>query len=266
LKLSIITINLNNLAGLKKTFDSVISQTDNDFEYLIIDGGSTDGSYEFIEKNSEKINYWVSESDHGIYHAMNKGIKQASGEYCFFLNSGDYLVNDQVIKKVFRQNLGEDIIFGNLLVFFDGKFKGKSNGKPTLTFLDVYSSIPKHQSSFIKRELFHRFGFYNEDLKIVADWEFFLKTIGFGEVSYKYLELDISCFDNDGISNNSGNLTIDERNSVIDRYVPAMMRPDYEVMMNYGKYEVLTKNRITMFFLRLMTKCLSVLQSMSKRK
>ncbi len=89
MKLSIITVNLNNKDGLQKTIDSVISQTFKDFEWIVIDGGSTDGSKELIEKYSDYISYWVSEPDKGIYNAMNKGIKVAKGDYLEFLNSGD---------------------------------------------------------------------------------------------------------------------------------------------------------------------------------
>jgi glycosyltransferase involved in cell wall biosynthesis len=97
--LSIITINYNNLSGLEKTIQSVLNQTLKNFEFIIIDGGSTDGSKEYNQEKNEFIDCWVSESDNGIYHAMNKGIKMAKGEYCLFLNSGDYLVDSEVSKK-----------------------------------------------------------------------------------------------------------------------------------------------------------------------
>ena len=90
MKLSIITVNLNNLEGLKKTYESVVSQTFTDYEWLVIDGGSTDGSREFIEQHQDKFAYWCSEPDKGIYNAMNKGIVRAKGEYLNFMNSGDY--------------------------------------------------------------------------------------------------------------------------------------------------------------------------------
>ena len=92
MKLSIITVNLNNLEGLKKTYESVVCQTFTDYEWLVIDGGSTDGSREFIEEHQDKFAYWCSEPDKGIYNAMNKGIVRAKGEYLNFMNSGDYFV------------------------------------------------------------------------------------------------------------------------------------------------------------------------------
>ena len=100
MKLSIITINYNNLAGLQKTMESVFSQTCKDFEYIVIDGASTDGSAEYIRAHADQLTYWVSEKDTGIYNAMNKGVRAAKGEYLLMLNSGDFLVDDRVIERI----------------------------------------------------------------------------------------------------------------------------------------------------------------------
>ena len=116
MKLSIITVNLNNKDGLQKTIDSVISQTYKDFEWIIIDGGSTDGSKELIENYSDYVSYWVSEPDKGIYNAMNKGIKQSHGEYLQFLNSGDIFIEDNTLKQVVSQLVNEDIVFGYAVI------------------------------------------------------------------------------------------------------------------------------------------------------
>lgn len=266
MQLSIITINLNNSNGLHKTIGSVISQTFNNFEFLVIDGGSSDNSVDVIHQYSDKISYWISEPDSGIYNAMNKGIRQAKGDYYFFLNSGDYFVNNLVLEKVFSQECNTDVIFGNILVWFDNKFVGKSFGKEKLSFLDIYASLIKHQATFIRRDLFDEFGLYNEELKIVADWEFFLKTVGLGGVSYKYLDLDISCFDNNGLSNNSGPLTANERKTVIATYLPVMMQPDYEFLLKFGKYEIVTKYWITFFLLRVIVKGIKVIEQIVKRR
>src|SRR5690606_22317295 len=110
-KLSIVTINLNNLVGLQKTMQSVFNQTFTDYEYIVIDGGSTDGSKEYIEKHTNKLVYWVSEKDGGVYEAMNKGIIKATGEYCNFLNSGDYFWNNSVLEKSLVHN-EVDIFYG----------------------------------------------------------------------------------------------------------------------------------------------------------
>ena len=100
MKISIITVVFNNKVGLEATIQSVINQTYNDIEYIIIDGGSEDGTKEILEQYSSNINYWVSENDNGIYHAMNKGAAKASGSYLLFLNAADVLADNKVIEKV----------------------------------------------------------------------------------------------------------------------------------------------------------------------
>lgn len=112
MKLSIITVNLNNLEGLKRTYESVVCQTFTDYEWIVIDGGSTDGSREFIEQHQDKFAYWCSEPDKGIYNAMNKGIIHAQGEYLNFMNSGDCLACEETLARVLVPNHTEDIIYG----------------------------------------------------------------------------------------------------------------------------------------------------------
>jgi glycosyltransferase involved in cell wall biosynthesis len=169
MKLSIITVNLNNAKGLLKTIKSVYTQTYEEFEYILIDGGSEDGSINMIEKYTDKITYFTSESDNGIYEAMNKGVKKAKGEYCLFLNSGDWLVNDSVLEEafcVFPDNI--DIVYGNINV--DGLVK-KYPGYLSFNYF-LFDSLP-HPASFIKKSLFNQYGGYDEGLGIVSDWKFF---------------------------------------------------------------------------------------------
>lgn len=201
-KLSIITINLNNALGLRKTIESVISQTFSDFEYIIIDGGSTDGSIDVIKEYSDKITYWVSEPDKGIYNAMNKGILKANGEYCLFLNSGDWLVDDLVTADFYSENFKDDIILGNVLRVENGVITANiPRSKEELGFEHFYwgGSLP-HQSSFIKRKVFNIYGLYNESLKIASDFEFFIKTLVLHNASYNYFNRNISYYDLTGIS------------------------------------------------------------------
>jgi glycosyltransferase involved in cell wall biosynthesis len=275
-KLSVITINLNNSEGLKQTLTSVLAQSFTDYEYIIIDGGSSDGSVKIIEEfeNSEKyskINHqfalqWISEPDKGIYQAMNKGIAKAKGEYCFFLNSGDYLVSSTTLEEVFAYNPATDIVFGNLLVCLNNKVVDKINGKPLLTFMDIYrSNVVKHQSSFIKRNLFEKFGLYNEDLRIVADWEFFLRILGLSNVSYQFVNIDIACFDNDGVSNNTGSITKKERNHVLETNIPAMMLADYRIFENYSFLKPAFRYKLPTFFLRVIAKCAKEFEKLKKK-
>ena len=113
MKFSIITINYNNVEGLRNTIKSVVNQTYTDYEFIIIDGGSTDGSVEVIKEYANIITYWVSEPDKGIYNAMNKGIEVANGEYLNFMNSGDCFYNNDVLQKVADYHLEKDMIVGH---------------------------------------------------------------------------------------------------------------------------------------------------------
>jgi glycosyltransferase involved in cell wall biosynthesis len=266
LRLSIITINLNNYSGLKKTIESVICQSFTDFEFLIIDGGSSDQSINIIKMFENRIDYWVSESDSGIYNAFNKGIQKSKAEYCFFLNSGDYLVSPNVLEMIFKNEFHDDVIFGNMFVLLNNKIVGKSKGNGRISFLDIYDGMIKHQASFIRKKLFEEFGYYNEQLKIIADWEFFLKSIGFGGATYKYIDIDITCFDNNGISNNNAGIVEQERKIVLDSCLPLMMHKDYSFLQNFSRYEILTRYKVTNFILKLMSKGLKVFESLTSCK
>ena len=172
-QLSIITINLNNRDGLKNTINSVINQTFGNFEYIVIDGGSTDGSADVIERYSNKISYRISEKDSGIYNAMNKGIKKATGEYCLFLNSGDTLFDRTTIEIVFARNRDEDILYGNLIFdYLNGKQHVRKMPR-SLNFKHMMRDTLWHPVSFIKRDLFNQLGLYNENFKIASDYDFF---------------------------------------------------------------------------------------------
>lgn len=254
MKLSIITINYNNCKGLQKTIESIVSQSFTNFEWIVIDGASTDGSIVLLNNYKDKYSYFISEPDQGIYNAMNKGIEKATGEYCFFLNSGDYLVDSHVLEKVFETNPTEDVVFGNLYVTINGKITGKAFGKKNLLFSDIYGHTIKHQASFIKRYLFERFGYYNENRKIVADWEFFIKTLGIANNTYRYVDEFISFFDNEGISNQNEDVVKRERQQVILENIPSLMQPDFEFLLKYRKYEGVHKNKITFFLVRLLNK------------
>ena len=161
MKLSIITINWNNADGLQKTIQSVVSQTFQDFEYVIIDGSSKDRSVEIIQHFAKQfpIN-WVSEPDKGIYNAMNKGIILASGEYLHFLNSGDTLFDNQVVEKMVAQleaNNQPDILIGRLHKhMLDGTiFPNPIN--TNFSFLRFYFNSINHPATYIKKELFLKY-------------------------------------------------------------------------------------------------------------
>jgi glycosyltransferase involved in cell wall biosynthesis len=200
--LAIITINLNNSKGLEKTIQSIIGQKFNDYEYLVIDGASIDGSVELIKSYSQYITKWLSEPDSGIYNAMNKGIQMATSDYCLFLNSGDWLADKNTLQNVFETNPTSDIIAGDIY-FFDtdlGEIKWHVCSPSEVTAKNLFNNTLPHQATFIKRNLFDKYGFYNESLQIASDWQFFLEIILEHGASYSHYNGVISYFNMDGIS------------------------------------------------------------------
>ena len=230
-KLSIITINYNNKAGLQKTIQSVVSQTWQDFEFIVIDGNSSDGSKDVLYTYASFFSYYVSEPDSGIYNAMNKGIKISTGDYLMFLNSGDSLIDNTILEKLNAELNGQyDIYYGDIL-HIDGIKKEIRTFPKKLNFAFFYEQNISHQASFIKAKLFKDIFLYNENLKIVADWEFFTYAICKREASYKHLDCVIVTYDGTGISANSKNHPeIDkERDASLNRYFPEFVK-DYEYL------------------------------------
>ena len=245
MKLSIITVNLNNRDGLRKTIDSVVSQTFKDFEWIVIDGGSTDGSRELIEQYADHFAYWVSEPDKGIYNAMNKGIKVAKGEYLQFLNSGDWLWEDDTLQKVFSEGFEEDILYGDCIEA-DGSLSVFPEAIDTLF---MYRGTLNHQSSFIKATLF-KDSLYSEEYKIASDWFFFISRIIFENTNYRKINVIVSGVQA-GHSYDPA-LSGRERENILNKtfgpflratlddyaqYVDNPMRPYYNYMQQFPKLE-----------------------------
>jgi glycosyltransferase involved in cell wall biosynthesis len=227
MKLSIITINRNNSEGLNKTIESIVSQAFIDFEYIVIDGASTDASVDIIKQYEDKITYWISEPDNGVYNAMNKGILKASGEYCLFLNSGDWLVDKKVISDFINSKFTEDIVSGNLMLIGNGEsVLRKAIKLDDLGFEHLYNNRIPHPSTFIRKDLFNKYGLYNEDNKIVSDWEFFLLCLIIHNCSYSNFDRVISNFYMNGISSNPLNYSFQdiERQAVFNKYVPRIYK------------------------------------------
>jgi glycosyltransferase involved in cell wall biosynthesis len=233
MKLSIITINLNNVEGLRRTMESVFCQTSNEFEYIVVDGDSVDGSkdiiYQFDNKNKHSFK-WLSEKDNGIYQAMNKGIQMATGDFIQFLNSGDFLVATDVTERMLKAiPEGCNIFYGNMLkklpkrIYHDRGFAGR---KPTM--LDFYSGTLNHSPAYIRRSLFKMFGLYDESLKIVSDWKWYLQVIGLNGIVPVYKDIDVTFFDMNGISTINSDLDQNERKQVLLEILPASVLTDYE--------------------------------------
>ena len=229
MKLSIITINLNNASGLRKTIESVVSQSSRDFEYIVIDGGSIDGSIEVIKEFETRITYWISEPDNGIYHAMNKGIRAAQGEYCQFLNSGDWLYASDVIEKMINTLPDCSIYYGNMLKQMpDGTVFCDKSGQGLITMFTFYRGSLNHSPALIKRNLFEKYGLYDENLKIVSDWKWYLEVVGINNEPVKYINFNVTCFNMNGISNTNNELDRKERRMVLQEMLPATILSDYD--------------------------------------
>lgn len=242
MKLSIITITYNNLKGLQRTLVSVQEQTFRDYEHIVIDGASSDGTHDFLMNDCYDSSHlsWFSEPDKGIYDAQNKGISLAKGDYCFFLNAGDVFCTADVLERMFAQQCTADILYGNEVeVDALGKRVGYCKGVNHPSFVDLYNSCMKHQASFMRRDLFDRYGGYDDTLRICADFDWFFRVVAFhNEVTLLYRDVDISLFENTGISYHAPELCATERQVVLDRYMSHRLQSDYAVC---GRFPYLTK-------------------------
>lgn len=275
MKVSIVTINYNNVDGLRRTLASVAEQSYRDIEHIIIDGGSTDGSVdaikEYVAANPKDpffkhtIN-WVSEKDNGIYNAMNKGIEIALGrrvvnsfnrseqgedkfnevdrpkqsrvenkvlpDYIQILNSGDiFAASDVVERMVAKIENAEypELLYGNMIKkdISSGKILGKSR-EVEYSLRQYYASTMNHDCCYIRRDLFEMYGLYDENLKIVSDWKWFVQAIGLGNVKPVYADIDVTIFDASGISETNLELRNKERRQVLEEVLPPAIIADYD--------------------------------------
>ncbi len=224
MKLSIITVNYNDSKGLQRTIESVINQTFKDYEFIVIDGGSTDGSIDVIKQYEWHIDYWVSEHDGGIYPGMNKGLRLAQGEYVNFMNGGDCYHSSDVLEKIFSLDTDADIITGN-----HAENGLKNVGQGGVTMLDLYKWAIDHQASFIRREL--ALGHpYDEKYRIVSDWKFFIEALVLDNCSFYYTDTIVVDVDMDGISNTNFELDKKEREMVLKELFPIRILEDYKLL------------------------------------
>lgn len=263
MKISIVTINFNNVEGLKRTLNSVAAQTYRDIEHIIIDGCSTDGSVdaikEYVSANPNKDPFfkhtikWVSEKDNGIYNAMNKGIEIALGkrvvdafnrseqredknkvllDYIQILNSGDILATPDVVERMIAEiEKAEypELLYGNMIKkdYATGKIVGKSR-EVEYSLRQYFVSTMNHDCCYIRRDLFETYGLYDENLIIVSDWKWFLLAIGLGNVKPVYADIDVTIFDSSGISETNLELRNKERRQVLEEILPPAVLADYD--------------------------------------
>lgn len=237
-KVSIITINYNNLSGLRKTRESIVSQTYKDYEWVVIDGGSTDGAKEFLQEHADEMSYWCSEKDSGVYNAQNKGTSHASGDYCIYMNSGDSFYDEYVLEKVFSEVHNDDILYGDWVqVFLDGKkryIEPGNNADYAFFFVDNIC----HQAMFIKTSLLKESP-YDESYRLYADWAKWTEFAYKGK-SFKYIHQRICYFMMDGMSAENEENNKRERKRVIEEYYPGSLR---SMMVKWQEFTVL-QNRL----------------------
>ena len=226
MKLSIITVNYNDAKGLERTIKSVISQSYHDFEFIVIDGGSSDKSLGIIKKYEQHIDYWVSEPDGGIYQGMNKGLRQAKGDYVNFMNSGDNFHSADVLERIFALDTDADIITGT-----HAGSPHPNVGKDGISLYTLCTGAVDHQASFIKRDVALRHP-YDENYKIVSDWKFFIEALVLDNCSFFYTETIVVDVDMTGISNTSLDLNRREREAVLKELFPERILTDYRLLMS----------------------------------
>ena len=258
MKLSIITINYNNAEGLRKTLASVAAQTYRDIEHVIVDAASTDGSVDVI-RDYESANrssvhpltiVWSSKKDKGIYNGMNIGIQRAIGDYIQILNSGDLLAAPDVTERMMaalhntsnikHQTSVENriaIFYGNMLKSYDGKtiINRDTCGGDMYTpesFLYFYKGTLNHDCAYIRRDLFEKYGLYNEQMKICSDWEWYVRAIVLGGEKPVYTNIDVTIFDMNGVSESYGKnaeLIKRERREYLEKILLPSVLHDYDM-------------------------------------
>ena len=203
--ISIITVNRNNAAGLRRTIQSVIGQKGVDFEFIVIDGASTDGSVRVIEEYESDLSFWASEPDTGIYQAMNKGIRKAEGDYCLFLNSGDWLCGEGSLAAAAGNIDGKADIYYSDLRVSDGRRSWLIEYPRTVDVNYFVSNTISHQNALIRRKALAAAGLYREDFSIASDWYFFLYSLFKNAAVFRHIPECIAYYYYEGMSNDPKN-------------------------------------------------------------
>lgn len=262
-KISIITVSYNSVETIEQTILSVLNQSYSNIEYIIIDGGSTDGTVDIIKRYSEKISYWISELDEGIYDAMNKGIDKSSGDYIYFLGADDFLCDSSIIEKVAKTlsiNTKTDILSGPVWVL-DRQLNLQITYSNKFSLDDIYKGycIP-HQGLFIRTSLLKKH-YFNCNYKIVADYDLFLKLYFNKSIKFQFIDEKIAFYSNEGVSSTSVNERVNEDISVMRAHnIPSHYIHEYERAYRFSRRSM-AKNKLKYILHRI-----GVLKSLLKLK
>ncbi len=268
MKLSIITINYNNKDGLQRTIDSILSQTWKDWEWLIVDGGSTDGSKELIEKYQEYLTYWCSEKDGGIYNAQNKGTSLAKGEYLSYLNSGDTYCSPDTLQQVFANHLTEDIVYGNWNIVSEGECKHIQSSPRAMTLHKLIDYNICHQAMFIRRDFKSMYA-YDESYKVLADWKCWLQGV-LANCTYRYIPVTVCDFDGVGVSNASNPRCMEDYQKLCEEF--SSIRKLNDELKKYSEdniildiYDLMHHNVFCLNIIHLVSRILQLLMGIKPR-
>lgn len=259
MKISVITVCYNAVDRIERTVRSVITQTYCDFEYIIIDGGSQDGTVDIISTYEEKISFWSSESDSGIYNAMNKGTRVAKGDFCLFLNAGDMLFGPDVLERVAGFLTPEySIVMGNQVFLSpSGKIVAYGKAWSEVTRERLYSDSLYHQASFIRRRDLLEYP-YDETLKMVSDWKAAYKLLILEGGKYRGIDVNVDYFVEDGVTFTRQTEGRDEKRVLLDEYYSkeeseALERKlvEYKNVTNVSRYLNFLSRKLRLLFLKI---------------
>lgn len=247
MKISVVTVCLNAEDSIEETIKSVVSQSYDNIEYLIIDGKSSDRTTSIIDKYRDKINYLVSEKDNGIYEGMNKGILAATGDFLFFLNAADTFCNDSVIEKfvsefsIFRG----DFFYGSVLILDQEKGDSFYKYHNDIDKMFFFDNVICQQAIFYKRDVFDslKCGLFDQNLKIAADYEWLLRAFIKHKLVPTFINMPVAIFKWGGISNDDkmAELLRSEREKIIRDYFT-----NFEIMVICNRW-VRYIYRVTLF-------------------
>lgn len=206
MKISLVTVSLNNVDTIRKTFDSVLQQSFNNYEYIVIDGVSTDGTVEVIKEYEPKFEgrmKWISEPDNGLYQAMNKGIKMATGDILGTINADDYFVDSNILQTIINSfTVNTDAVYADVqFVNENEKVVRYYSSKKFSINKFRFGFMPAHPSFYVYREYFNKYGFYKEDYKIASDFELMIRFLSEHKLKTKYIPKAVVNMRTGGLSN-----------------------------------------------------------------
>lgn len=208
MKISVITASFNSAATIKDTMDSLLRQTFTDWEYIVVDGGSTDGTVELLKQYESRMGArmsWTSEPDSGIYDAMNKGIVKASGDVVGILNSDDYFTSDDVLSHVADafSDAALDVVYGDIHFIHDGepnKIVRYYSSRLFRPFWLRFGFMPAHPSFYVRRHIYEEAGLYDTSYKIGSDFEMMVRLFRKYRITYRYIPMDFVTMRTGGVS------------------------------------------------------------------